>query len=160
MKCQRCTRQATRHITDVLGYDQVEDVHLCEGCADAYLSEPISANPIKKKKKSKKVASEEPEDIANRQCPVCGLKFMDYRNTTRLGCSHDYQEFRDELLPLLESIHGEKQHTGKVPRRFPENRQIQMELARLRRELGDAVAREQYESAAQLRDDIRRLEAT
>jgi protein-arginine kinase activator protein McsA len=35
-----------------------------------------------------------------------------------------------------------------------------MELARLRRELGDAVAREQYESAAQLRDDIRRLEAT
>jgi protein arginine kinase activator len=77
-----------------------------------------------------------------------------------LGCSHDYQEFRDELLPLLESIHGEKQHTGKVPRRFPENRQIQMELARLRRELGDAVAREQYESAAQLRDDIRRLEAT
>lgn len=160
MKCQRCTRQATRHITEVLENEQVEDVHLCDGCCEAFLREPLGGSAPKKKKKSKKVAQEEPEEVAGRQCPSCGLKFIDYRNTTRLGCASDYQVFRDELLPLLESIHGEKQHSGKIPKRFPENRQIQSELARLRQELTEAVAKEQYEAAARIRDDIRRLEAT
>lgn len=160
MKCQRCTRQATRHITEVLENEQVEDVHLCDGCCEAFLREPLGGSAPKKKKKSKKVTQEEPEEVAGRQCPSCGLKFIDYRNTTRLGCASDYQVFRDELLPLLESIHGEKQHSGKIPKRFPENRQIQSELARLRQELTEAVAKEQYEAAARIRDDIRRLEAT
>lgn len=160
MKCQRCTRQATRHITEVLENEQVEEVHLCDGCCEEFLKEPLSRSPQKKKKKSKKVAQEEPEEIAGHQCPACGLKFIDYRNTTRLGCANDYQVFRDELLPLLDSIHGEKQHSGKIPKRFPENRQIQLELSRLRRELTEAITKEQYETAARLRDDIRRIEAT
>lgn len=160
MKCQRCTRQATRHITEVLENDQIEELHLCEGCCESFLREPLSPVAPKKKKKSKKPVQEDPEEISGRQCSACGLKFIDYRNTTRLGCAHDYQVFREELLPLLESIHGEKQHSGKIPRRFPENRQIQQELARLRRELTEAVGKEQYEAAARLRDDIRRLETT
>jgi len=160
MKCQRCTRQATRHITEVLENDQLEEVHLCDGCCDAFLREPLSASSHKKKKKSKKVIQEESDELAGRQCTSCGLKFIDYRNTTRLGCANDYQVFRDELLPLLESIHGEKQHSGKIPKRFPENRHIQLELSRLRRELTEAITKEEYETAARLRDDIRQLEAT
>lgn len=160
MKCQRCTRQATRHITEVLENEQLEEVHLCDGCCDAFLREPLSANSQKKKKKSKKPTQEDSDELSGHQCPSCGLKFIDYRNTTRLGCAIDYQVFREELLPLLESIHGEKMHTGKIPKKFPEIKQIQLELARLRRELSDAIAKEQYEFAARLRDDIRRLEAT
>lgn len=158
MKCQRCTRQATRRITEVLENEQVEEINLCDGCCEAFLREPLSGPGPKKKKKAKKAAQEEPEEIAGRQCPSCGLKFIDYRNTTRLGCATDYQVFRDELLPLLESIHGEKNHNGKIPKRFPENRQLQVELARLRRDLTEAIAREQYETAARIRDDIRKLE--
>ena len=160
MKCQRCTRQATRHITEVLENDQLEEVHLCDGCCEAFLREPLSTSSHKKKKKSKKVIQEESDELAGHQCPSCGLKFIDYRNTTRLGCANDYQVFRDELLPLLESIHGEKQHSGKIPKRFPENRQIQLELSRLRQELTEAITKEEYETAARLRDDIRQLEAT
>jgi protein arginine kinase activator len=161
MKCQRCTRQATRHITEVLENAQIEDLHLCEGCCEEFLREPLSASTQKKKKKSKKITQqEEPDEVSGHQCPSCGLKFIDYRNTTRLGCANDYQVFREELLPLLESIHGEKQHCGKIPKRFPENRQIQLELSRLRRDLNEAISKEQYETAARLRDDIRRLEAT
>ena len=160
MKCQRCTRQATRHITEVLENDQLEEVHLCDGCCEAFLREPLSTSSHKKKKKSKKVIQEESDELAGHQCPSCGLKFIDYRNTTRLGCANDYQVFRDELLPLLESIHGEKQHSGKIPKRFPENRQIQLELSRLRQELTEAITKEEYDTAARLRDDIRQLEAT
>ena len=40
MKCQRCPKQATLHITEVLGEDRFEEVHLCEECAKKYLYEP------------------------------------------------------------------------------------------------------------------------
>ena len=69
------------------------------------------------------------------QCEVCGIKFVDFRNTGRLGCPHDYQEFREELTPLLENIHGETRHCGKTPRRLPQSKQTQSELIQLRKQL-------------------------
>src|SRR5207245_6688672 len=96
--------------------------------------------------------------LLNRQCPVCGIKFVEFRNSGRLGCPHDYQEFLEELTPLLENIHGEVKHCGKVPRRQPQNKQAQNELLQLRKQLQQAVTREAYEEAAQLRDRIRQLE--
>jgi len=83
---------------------------------------------------------------------------VDFRNTGRLGCPHDYEEFREELSPLLENIHGETRHCGKVPRRLPQSKQTQSELLQLRKQLLQAVNKEAYEEAARLRDRIRRLE--
>jgi protein arginine kinase activator len=96
--------------------------------------------------------------LPNRQCPVCGIKFVEFRNSGRLGCPHDYQEFREELSPLLENIHGETRHCGKTPRRQPQNQQMQSELVQLRKQLLTAVNKENYEEAARLRDRIRQLE--
>ena len=89
---------------------------------------------------------------------MCGIKFVEFRNSGRLGCPHDYQEFRDELTPLLENIHGETRHCGKTPRRLPQNKQTQSELIQLRKQLQQAVTKEAYEEAARLRDRIRQLE--
>ena len=89
---------------------------------------------------------------------MCGIKFVEFRNSGRLGCPHDYQEFREELTPLLENIHGDTRHAGKTPRRQPQARQNQSELTRLRRQLQNAVSQEAYEEAAKLRDQIRTLE--
>jgi protein arginine kinase activator len=93
-----------------------------------------------------------------RECPSCGIKFVEFRNTGRLGCPHDYEEFREELAPLLENIHGETRHCGKTPRRLPQNKQTQSELIQLRNRLKQAVNKEDYEEAARLRDRIRQLE--
>jgi protein arginine kinase activator len=157
MKCQKCTKAATLHITEILGEDQVEEFHLCEDCARKYLNEPQQQKPGPK---SSAPAGEEIEEpaVLNRECQVCGIKFVDFRNSGRLGCPHDYQEFREELTPLLENIHGETRHCGKTPRRQPQNRQTQSELIQLRKQLLSAVNKEAYEEAAQLRDRIRRLE--
>lgn len=86
------------------------------------------------------------------------MKFVDFRNSGRLGCPHDYQAFAAELTPLLESIHGSTRHLGKTPRRLPRNKQLQQELTRLRKQLHQAVVEEAYEEAARLRDRIRELE--
>jgi protein arginine kinase activator len=156
MKCQKCPKAATLHITEIVSEDQVEELHLCEECAQKYLNEPQS----KPKASPTPAAADESDEptLLNRECEVCGIKFVDFRNSGRLGCPHDYQQFREELLPLLENIHGEKRHCGKTPRRLPQSKQKQAELLALRKQLAQAVNREAYEDAARLRDRIRQVE--
>jgi protein arginine kinase activator len=154
MKCQRCPKQATLHITEVLGEERFEELHLCEDCAKKYLCEPVQHPHNKKAGK----AEGRGDDPAGKQCEACGVKFVEFRNTGRLGCPHDYDAFREELLPLLESIHGDTQHVGKSPRRLPKTKGDQIELADLRKRLQKAVLEEDYEEAARLRDRIRQLE--
>ena len=115
MKCQRCTKQATLHITEVLGEDRFEEVHLCEDCAKKYLYEPQQ----KKAGKTGHVGEGESEDEipAGTRCPACGLTFLEFRNHGRFGCPNDYDAFKADLLPLMESVHGEVRHAGKTPRR-------------------------------------------
>ena len=159
MKCNKCPKAATLHITEIISEDQVEELHLCEDCAHKYLYEP---NQKGNTKTGAGISAEEIEEagagVMNRECPVCGMKFIDFRNTGRLGCPHDYEEFKEELTPLLENIHGETRHCGKTPRRLPQTRQTQSELVQLRKQLLTAISKEAYEEAAQLRDRIRQLE--
>jgi protein arginine kinase activator len=180
MKCQKCANAATLHITEVVSEDHVEEYHLCEGCAQKYLCEPQqksggiksapsafgghgtphAGGPVGAPGPHGAHAGEDPDEPAllNRECEICGIKFVDFRNTGRLGCPHDYQQFREELAPLLENIHGETRHCGKTPRRLPQSKLTQSELMQLRKQLLQAVHKEHYEEAAKLRDRIRRLE--
>jgi protein arginine kinase activator len=155
MKCQRCPKQACYHITEVLAPEQVEELHLCEDCAKKHLYEP----PPAEKKAVKAVAdTDDPTDLGGKQCDDCGIKFVEFRNSGRLGCPHDYDAFREELLPLLENIHGDVKHAGKAPRRLPKAKANQAELSQLRRRLQQAVTDEAYEEAARIRDRIKELE--
>jgi protein arginine kinase activator len=156
MKCQKCMKAATLHITEILGEEQFEELHLCEECAQKYLYEP--QQKATGQQAGEQQAEEGETGLPSRQCPECGIKFVEFRNSGRLGCPHDYQEFRDELLPLLENIHGEARHAGKTPRHLPQNRQAHNELVQLRKQLLQAVNQEAYEEAARLRDRIRQLE--
>jgi protein arginine kinase activator len=158
MKCQKCAKAATLHITEVLTEEQFEELHLCEECAHKYLYEP-QGNKSSGKVGTGMIAEGEDSGLPNRECPNCGIKFVEFRNTGRLGCPHDYDEFREELLPLLENIHGDPpKHAGKTPRRLPQTKQTQSELVVLRKQLLQAVNKENYEEAARLRDRIRQLE--
>jgi protein arginine kinase activator len=157
MKCQKCPNAATLHITEIVSEDHVEELHLCEVCANKYLYEPQQKSSGTKVTPSAQSEEDEP-GVLNRECEICGIKFVDFRNTGRLGCPHDYQEFREELTPLLENIHGETRHCGKAPRRLPQTQQMQSELVQLRKQLTHAVNKERYEEAAQIRDRIRQLE--
>jgi protein arginine kinase activator len=153
MKCEKCPNAATLHITEILGENHIEEVHLCEVCAGKYLSEePQTATKV--------VPREELDEseLGQVACDACGLKFIDFRNTGRLGCPNDYEVFREELVQLLENIHGETRHIGKVPRRSRDLSRTQGEAIRLRKQLEAAVLKENYEEAARLRDRIKRLE--
>jgi protein arginine kinase activator len=156
MKCQRCTKLATLHITEVLGEERFEEVHLCDDCAKKYLYEP------QQKKNAGKLGQSDAGDgddaPAGTRCPDCGLTFLEFRNHGRFGCPNDYDAFKSDLLPLMESVHGEVKHAGKTPRRAPRAQTAQAELALLRQQLQTLVNEENYEEAARIRDRIRQLE--
>jgi protein arginine kinase activator len=159
MKCQKCQNTATLHITEVLSENQFEELHLCEQCAHKYLYETQAKSNSPKGALAEHLSEVESTPmLAQQECPMCGLTFADFRNSGRLGCPNDYQEFKEELMPLLENIHGETKHIGKTPRRLPQTKQTQTELMHLRNKLKQAVTREDYEEAAKIRDRIRQLE--
>ena len=158
LKCHKCTKPATYHITEVVSEEQYEELHLCEECYRKFFYEPQQQAAGQKGGLGQLEESDEASALNQRECPVCGIKFVEFRNSGRLGCPHDYQEFREELGPLLENIHGEVRHCGKVPRRLPQSKEMQSELIQLRNRLKQAVTKEDYEEAAKLRDRIKRLE--
>lgn len=157
-KCQKCPNPATLHITEVLGPGQFDELHLCEQCANKYLYDGPKFGSAKAA--STGVIEAEESGITQASCPTCGVKFVEFRNSGRLGCPHDYEIFRDDLVPLLENIHGEVKHCGKTPRRHPQSKELLGELMQLRNMLKHAVTKEDYEAAAKLRDQIKQLEET
>lgn len=157
MKCQRCPKQATYHITEVYGDDKFDELHVCEDCAKKYFNEPAPSGG-KKAAGGKPAEPAAAADPGGKQCDVCGLKFVEFRNSGRLGCPHDYDAFKEELVPLLESIHGDTRHQGKTPRRLPKAKSAHSELTQLRKRLAKAVTDEAYEEAARLRDRIKEME--
>jgi protein arginine kinase activator len=146
------------HITEVLGEDRYEEVHLCEDCAKKYLIEPQKKAGAKTGA-AEEVAEEMDSPHAGPTCDNCGISYLEFRNHGRFGCAHDYDAFKAELLPLLESIHGEVKHLGKTPRRLPRAQSTQVELTTLRRRLQQLVTEENYEEAARVRDRIKELES-
>ena len=91
-------------------------------------------------------------------CPACGITFYEFRQHGRLGCPHDYVCFANELEPLIVNIHGEMKHVGKRPKRVHASTDSRTELIRLRRDMQDAVDKEDYERASELRDKIQKFE--
>lgn len=167
MKCQKCEKNATFHITELSG-GKPEELHLCEDHAREYLTstdggsteEPSLSSLAGALAQQMQVGqtAEELSRLDQRTCPVCGISFFDFRNKGRLGCPHDYVFFGKDLEPLLLNIHGETEHAGKRPRHSPHDTDFKTELIRLRRDMKAAASEENYERASKLRDEIRRIE--
>jgi protein arginine kinase activator len=159
MTCQKCRDEASIHLTETVA-GRRREVHLCAPCArkaglalpeeppllalDAIIQGLIVAH-----------VGELVGALAQTTCPDCGLKFMGFRTGGRLGCPNDYEVFARGLLPLLLRAHGATRHVGKAPRRRP----ARGARLRLRARLREAVAREDYETAARLRDQLRHKDA-
>jgi protein arginine kinase activator len=92
------------------------------------------------------------------KCPSCGLNYEEFKKTGRFGCSQCYSSFGDRLEPLIKRIHGNTQHTGKVPKRTGGIIRVRRDIEKLKYELKRAVENEQFEKAAELRDKIKSLE--
>ncbi|MDF1812320.1 MAG: UvrB/UvrC motif-containing protein [Verrucomicrobiales bacterium] len=48
-------------------------------------------------------------------CEACGFTQTDFKKTGRFGCAHCYEVFNEGLESLLEAMHKNTEHIGKVP---------------------------------------------
>lgn len=168
MKCQRCDKPATFHITELTG-GKPQELHLCEEHAREYLTQAGNdqesggsmANVLAQQMAQQMAVGQTAEELAKldqQTCPICGITFYEFRSKGRLGCPHDYICFEKQLEPLILNIHGESEHSGKTPQRCADGSRKRTELIRYRREMQEAIEAENYEKASELRDLIRRIE--
>ena len=96
--------------------------------------------------------------LASSQSPVCSgckMSFDDFEKKGRLGCAHCYEDFREQLVPIVKRIHGSQQHTGYGGSEEDKKR---LAIQELKAKLSEAILHENFEEAATLRDEIKALE--
>ena len=162
MVCDNCgSTDAVVHLTQIVN-NQMSTHRLCEKCAAEKgletAPEPVNfplTDFLAQMGSDSPAGSEGPQD----GCPFCGLTFSDFRETGRLGCPQCYETFAPQLERLLRRVHGGTQHVGKIylpP--DPSDSDLERRLQGLKRKLHRAVEAEDFERAAELRDEIRSLE--
>ena len=171
MTCEECNkRPATVHFTKIINNEKTE-VHLCEKCAkekggeldfnvdpgfpiNNFLSGLMDVDKSLDSKQFKKDLGQSDK----LQCGKCNLTYNQFSQISRLGCSNCFTVFSKHLNPLLKRIHGKTSHMGKVPKRTGGNLRVKKRIGEMKEELQECIKREEYERAAEIRDEIRKLE--
>jgi protein arginine kinase activator len=166
MLCQMCKKnEATIKIVKVVGLGKTE-LSVCSACANYLLGNTISSISFTQNNINEILGnllnafykySEEDNLNSSKvdmKCPNCGLTYSEFVKDGKLGCSQCYEIFKKQIKPLLERLHGYSEHSGKIPYAIRlRNNRIQ-QIKKIKDELKEAVSKEEYEKAAQLRDQI------
>ena len=178
--CQICKKApATIHLTDI--HNNVKkEVHICESCAAekgfnlqgaANLPQLLGlaakkTHPVMPQQTVQFKAKATENDLI---CPRCGTTWSQFSERGRLGCAHDYTTFDSRLRPLIANQiaanvvkTGEAFHVGKKPGPVKERDEFATAIRALEKSLRQAVAEENYETAARLKselDELRRKQA-
>lgn len=163
MLCEACgKRPATVRLIQLVG-QQKEERHLCELCAQGQPGgsfwspgETVTAGDFLKLLFA---ASQQGGRQEACRCLRCGLTYEEFSHSGKFGCSQCFDAFGNRLEPMVRRLHGASRHNGKVPRRMGSSLQLKRHVQALRQRLEGHVEREEYEEAARLRDEIRRMEA-
>lgn len=177
MKCDKCTKKATVHLTEIVD-GKVMEMHMCEDCAreqSQHMEQQFGlADLLAGLTDFGKHVPEVQQKAMALQCASCGLTYEDFRKFGRFGCAQCYIAFKSQLKTLLKKIHGSNVHLGKIPLKVmpidgvsvavvpeavvetPQPPMDPIEL--LRKQLHEAIEHEDFERAAALRDKIHELE--
>lgn len=158
MVCDVCkTNQATVFLTQIVD-GKMQKVNLCESCSKEKGVTDPTGFALADLLLGLGAAQEIEKSGTLQKCPACGFSQADFKKTGRLGCSLCYDTFSEGLNSLLKAMHKGTSHVGKVPARLMESIQFDATMKNLQKELDKAVVQENYESAADIRDQIKHLE--
>ncbi len=180
MKCQHCgNNEATVHLVEMADGKR-RDLWLCTECAEAeqwrrldYAGRDPGAADAEPGSSAHggfdetfdsmldflgRLSLEAEEGGNEKPCPHCGATWRDFQESGQLGCARCYTVFRSRLLPLLESFHRHAAHMGRSPHSRSGGGSNLVEISRLRVVLEKAIAAEEFEEAARLRDQLHLME--
>lgn len=170
MYCQNCGKNpATTHIKRIVN-GRLSEAMVCSECARKLGCGNFFGNYRFSLGELLSGLLEQEESPEKVRCPVCGSSFEEISRTGRVGCAQCYQTFRRRLLPVIQRIHGSTEHRGKKPsqgkmilrpqtgmRVVP---QKVSDLEQKERQLQEAIASQNFERAAVLRDEIKAIKDT
>jgi protein arginine kinase activator len=161
MLCCVCKqKEATVHLTQIAG-EKMQKVDLCEDCAKEKGVNDPAAFSLADMLLGLGV-SQEMEEAAGGvelKCPQCGFTQADFKKAGRLGCAHCYESFSEGLENLLKTMHKGTRHKGKVPLALRGAQSLREKTTGLQKKLETAVQEEDFEQAAQVRDEIKAAKA-
>lgn len=175
MKCQACGKNlATTHVKTIIN-GELSEYSLCSECAQkmGYGSLLTNFGLNFNSLLGSFFGESMPEMVDTERCPGCGSSFDEIARLGMLGCAECYRTFYDRLMPSIQRIHGNTRHSGKRPfgrelrvqpeakiqvKPEPAPEPVGSELEKDRRELREAIEKQEFEKAAVLRDRIRELE--
>lgn len=165
-----------RHLCEACAAQHGIEAHGAGALVDLFskLNQPQPAKPPAPPKAPAPTISVAPpghQQLRMSFCAVCKLTFAEFKQHGQLGCQHCYAAFEGQLGSLIERAHeGAVAHVGKSPRRIatgapatpPTQPGLSSEerlqrLQALQRQLDQAIKSEQYEIAAKVRDEIKKL---
>lgn len=156
MICDHChERPATIVISNNVD-DKTEKVYLCEICAsenEAYIAQN---NPFQQFMGAVFEQKSTPTEKTI-QCPNCGMSIEEFKKNSKIGCYTCYHTFDGYLNSIFKQIHGNTRHSGKRPGNLDKKIRLINEINSMQIELKQALAIEDYEQAAKLRDAIKAM---
>jgi protein arginine kinase activator len=161
MLCCICKeKNATVHLTQIQG-EKMQKVDLCEDCAKTKGVNDQTGFSLADLLLGLGASQELEQSVGgvDAKCPQCGFTQVDFKKSGRLGCSECYVTFAEGLGGLLKSMHKGTKHVGKVPENLRTKRDITEKLTALQKKLNKAIESENFETAAQLRDEIKQVNA-
>jgi len=184
MICEKCKmREANVQIVEIV--NGVKNEHfLCAQCAGemelSVKGENGSEMPLAKllaNLLSQTMKNQKKPECANVVCPTCGTTYEQFINESKLGCADCYKVFDLLISDNIKQLQGSDIHTGKHPKNglsdIPDAVREELEeslleegpdaelldkVIVLRRKIKEAVANEEYETAADLRDEMKAIE--
>lgn len=157
MLCCVCkAKEAKVHLTQIMG-DKMQKVDLCEECAkEKGVNDPAGfslADLLLGLGASQELA--QAAGSQDLKCPQCGFTQADFKKSGRLGCAACYETFAEGLEGLLKTMHSGTRHVGKAPAGLARTRDLTDRIKTLQKKLDKAVAEEDFEKAADYRDEIK-----
>ena len=154
--CDECGKQrATWHLTEFIDGQCVQQ-HFCDECYARSEESPQKMEAAFRRLIAAVVPELHEQSVP--RCPVCGIDYLEFRQHMRLGCPHDYEAFAEPLGQLIRRVHGSDRHGGKEPAQAGAGGAVRSRVRSLLRTPKRAIAQENYELAAELRDRIGKLE--
>lgn len=171
MKCQFCQiNQGAVHVSEIEKWvgmgspgNKIEVKHLCEMCAQQQ-NLPFASPGVKASTnlwKLMNLTAKVEIKTTMLSCVGCGLTQAELRKKGRVGCPQCYEVFENDLETMLERIHGAAEHMGRVPGIANSyERERKDRIGDLKTRLESAIQSEQFEVAADLRDQLADLESS
>ncbi|MCF6139505.1 UvrB/UvrC motif-containing protein [Pseudalkalibacillus berkeleyi] len=169
MYCQECQqRPATLHFTKIINGEKNE-IHICEQCAkekgdfipgsNSFSIHNLLSGLLNFEQHPLSESTSKARSQQVMQCSKCGMTYSEFAKIGRFGCSNCYKTFASKLDPVLKRIHGgNTDHSGKIPKRIGNDLLERKKINQLRQHLQQLIHQEEFEEAAQVRDQIKSME--